>query len=331
MITLNVKTPYDSYPIIIEPEALSKIHQWIDPTKDNLIITDTGVPKVHINKVMKTLNTTHIITVKEKERSKSFSTYESIIHQMQEKNFSKETCIIALGGGVIGDLAGFVASTYLRGIDFIQVPTTLLSMVDSSIGGKVAINTPYAKNSVGAFYFPKKVIIDPTVLETLPQREYNHGMAEVIKMALTSNKLFYHDLKHQLLDRENIIYQSIKIKKHIVEQDPYDKHERHLLNFGHTIGHALEQFHNYQYLHGECVAQGIRFMVKDQPFEKDVLNLLKLYNLDKDIPYQKNALIKYLKNDKKQTKDALKIILLKELGNGYIKTIKKDEILNYIP
>jgi len=330
MITLNVKTPHSSYPIYIEDYLLNSIETLIDDCKTNLIITDTGVPHQYIKTIMTALKTNDLITVKEKEMSKSLPTYESIILSMQEKNYSKDTRIIALGGGVVGDLAGFVASTYMRGIEFIQIPTTLLSMVDSSIGGKVAINTHYSKNSIGAFYFPDKVIIDPKVLSTLPQREFNHGMAEVIKMALTSNKNFVYDLSHQLLDINTIIYKAIMIKKQIVEQDPYDLNERHLLNFGHTIGHALEQYHNYQFLHGECIAQGIRYMVKGESFENDVIHLLDSYGLKKTIPYDLDALKPYLLKDKKQTKNGLKIILLKSLGNGYIKTINKDDILNYI-
>ena len=247
------------YRILISKEAISKknLTPLLKEHKKTLIISDDGVPTKILNKVVgvsKPSTKVFKIILQHGEKAKSVQNFQKILNFLAEENFDRTDLIIAVGGGVIGDISGYVASSYLRGIQFIQIPTTLLSQVDSSVGGKTAINIAAGKNLVGAFYNPKGVIIETSVLKTLPQREFKAGLAEVIKYALIKNKPLFSLLKlnaKKILSMdphiiEEIIYASINTKAKIVTKDEKENGVRAILNFGHTFGHAIEAHGNYK-------------------------------------------------------------------------------------
>ena len=241
--------------------------------------------------------------------------------------------IIALGGGVIGDLAGFVASSYLRGVKLVQIPTSLLAQVDSSVGGKVAVDLPEGKNLIGAFYHPKMVLIDPETLNTLPKRFIYDGMAEVIKYGCIKDKgLFdklnnYQNFTHLYEDIDEIIYRCVDIKRDEVERDQFDFGDRLLLNFGHTLGHAIEQYYHYEkYSHGEAVAIGMVQLTKiaeekglSPEGTSDIIkNICSKYNLPSYSGLKTADLVGAISLDKKNINQKLSVVLLKEIGKSYV-------------
>ncbi|MGM0436089.1 MAG: 3-dehydroquinate synthase [Bacillota bacterium] len=333
-MNLEVKGVQSPYPVRIEQGLLKTLGTYMDRNKTYVLLTDTGIPKEYVKQVEKTLAPIKTITVRQGENSKSMTTYEEVLLSMQALNLQRSAHLVALGGGVVSDLGGFVAATYKRGIDFTILPTTLLSMVDASVGGKVAINTQYAKNSVGTFYTPKQVLIDPDTLNTLPRREFNSGMAEVIKSALIKDRVLFNDLKTPFdkLDIDTIIYKSLTVKKAFVESDLKDKGERQILNYGHTIGHAVEKESDFSLLHGECIAIGMKLMARDKPFYDELIDVLKTHGLNLSIPQSMDvdALLNHIKEDKKVFNDTYHIIDVKKVGNGFIKTSSAEEIKRII-
>ena len=249
------------------PNALSKNNKI-------LIISDKNIPSSYIELVRKSIPSSKVIDVlkiKPGEQSKSFSNFQMILNKLAKKKYDRSDCIVAIGGGVVGDLSGFVAASYMRGIDYIQIPTSLLAQVDSSVGGKTAINIESGKNLVGAFKNPKLVLISSALLKTLPEREFKSGIAEIIKYGLIYNKKIFNifDKQHKLILKRNqrvieeLIHESVKTKAKIVTEDERELGIRAILNFGHTYGHAIEAIHNYKnILHGEAVAMGMRMASK---------------------------------------------------------------------
>jgi len=339
-LTLNLQK--SSYQITIGKNYFSQIPKLIDQTfsyKKITIITDDNVGKLYLNPLIEAFNTFDyqigVMTIPHGEASKSMGQLEEIYSFLIEEKMTRKDLIIALGGGVVGDIAGYAAATYLRGVDFIQIPTTLLSQVDSSVGGKVAVNLPQGKNLVGAFYHPKAVYIDTAVLDTLPHREIKSGMAEVIKYAfIKDKKLFDHlsKLNYSTLkdDYGSIIRTCIVIKAQVVEEDEKENHYRMLLNFGHTIGHGIEKKYNYKtYNHGEAVGHGMYMMLQGlykknmitETIYKKSLELLNQYELVLDLDLDTDELIEYIKNDKKTVSDKINVILIKDIGESYIETV----------
>jgi 3-dehydroquinate synthase len=331
----------NSYRILISKEAISKknLTPLLKEHKKALIISDDGVPTKILNKVIgvsKPSTKVFKIILQHGEKAKSVQNFQKILNFLAEKNFDRTDLIIAVGGGVIGDISGYVASSYLRGIQFIQIPTTLLSQVDSSVGGKTAINIAAGKNLVGAFYNPKGVIIETSVLKTLPQREFKAGLAEVIKYALIKNKPLFSLLKlnaKKILSMdphiiEEIIYASIKTKAEIVTKDEKENGVRAILNFGHTFGHAIEAHGNYKkILHGEAVAKGMKVASKISYLENlisqkeytEVINLLEMFEFDLSLKQYKYGELKpYILRDKKVRKGKLNIVLLNKISNAVI-------------
>lgn len=328
MYQLQVPIIGKEYTIYIEKNILSNISSYLDVDKDYVIITDSNIPKVYLNKIIHQLNDPLVLEVPEGEHSKSIDTAYNLINKMIENGVTRSSMVIALGGGVIGDLAGFVASIFMRGIEFIQIPTTLLSQIDSSVGGKVGINALNMKNAIGSFKQPKLVLIDPVTLNTLEQRQINSGISEMIKYGLISDKSLFYDIinKNIFENIEKYIYTCVSIKAKIVTKDEYDLGLRQLLNFGHTIGHAIEQESKYLLLHGEAVAIGMYLMAKGENYQKDLKEVLLKYQLPYEHNYDKDTLFKYIKTDKKVHNKKLNIILVKEVGNGFIKQIDIDDI-----
>ena len=232
---LNVisKTKDINYPIIIERNALNKVNEYFSlDNKKVLIITDDGVPKKYLETLVSKIDNTYTYVIKQGEASKNFDNYKNILEFMVKNKFTRTDVVIALGGGVVGDLSGFVSGSYMRGITFYNIPTTLLSQVDSSIGGKCAIDFLGVKNNIGCFNSPKGVLIDPTTLDTLNDRQKSAGLAEVIKMALTSNKdLFEYILNNDAFSNiDYVIKEALEIKKYVVENDPFEENLRKVLN-----------------------------------------------------------------------------------------------------
>lgn len=321
MKTINVKSSQRNYSIYIKNGLLQEIRNYLDSEKQYVIIADDQIPTEYIDLVKAGCPKNLFISFPAGEHAKSFEQYERIISILQTNNILRDACIIALGGGVTGDLSGFVASTYLRGIEYIQIPTSLLAQIDSSVGGKVAINTEKAKNSVGCFYAPTKVLIDPYTLKTLPKRHFNNGMAEMIKYGMIYSKELFYDIlnKDVNADLEHFIYQSLIIKKYYVENDEFDKSLRQVLNFGHTFGHAYEAYYHFdKYLHGEAISLGMVAVCKDETVKQNLIKILNKFSLPTEDKISEEKLMPFIKNDKKQMKNYLNLIIVDEIGEAKI-------------
>ena len=302
-----------------------------------LIITDDGIPKNHIKKLKNTINNknVYIFSLKSGEKSKSFSSYQKILNKLFELKFDRSDIVIAFGGGVVGDITGFSAATYMRGIKYIQIPTTLLAQVDSSVGGKTAINVAQGKNLVGAFYNPSLVIVSTYFLNTLSDEEFKSGLGEVVKYALIGNKKLRSIVERnsqQIISREesvlkSIIEESIKTKSKIVTKDEKENGIRAILNFGHTFGHAIEAYKNYKGItHGAAItlwmviASRISFYegyIKNYQLD-NVVNLISSIGLRTDYSkYNYIQLKKYIKSDKKIKNGKLNLVLIDKNFNAF--------------
>lgn len=317
MKEIIISSKKGNYQIIIGKGALKNINKFLDSAKKYVLIHDDLIPEQYIANVRTAFKDCLEIPFPAGEKSKSFSEFERIIKIMQTNDIKRDACIIALGGGVTGDLSGFIASVYMRGIDYVHVPTSLLAQIDSSIGGKVAINTEFSKNSIGSFYPPKMVIVDPSALSTLPERQFSNGMAEMIKYGMIASRKLFDELKIKKIDEiiEEMIYESINIKKFFVEKDEFDKTIRRALNFGHTFGHAYESYYKYsKYLHGEAIALGMLELTLNRDAKEALVFLLKKYNLPTKDEIDLKELDSYIKRDKKNTQNSLNMIIVKEIG-----------------
>lgn len=330
----------NSYSVYIEKGLLrafpDRIRQ-VCGTRKIFIITDSVVDDLYGDAVFYGLLKNGFIprryVVPAGEESKCLAAAEKIYGAMIGFKMSRDDLLITLGGGIVGDLGGFVAATFQRGIPFIQIPTTLLSQVDSSVGGKVAVNLPHGKNMVGAFYQPKAVFIDPLVLSTLSDRHFRGGMAEVVKYGCIEDEKFLglleeHSGREQIMEHiEDIIYRCCHIKSKVVEKDELDQGERMLLNFGHTLGHAVEVLSGYAYSHGEGVAVGMHTIARlgelagmtADGTSVRIGNLLRAYGLPYELPaLDREKIIEMLSRDKKNLGDALTLVLLDHPGKARI-------------
>ena len=296
------------------------------------IVTDAHVYTLHqdfFNDVFD-MKKTVIHVIKPGETSKSLEVYQTICDNFLDHQIKRDDVIIAVGGGVVGDLAGFVAASLLRGVDFIQVPTTLLAMVDSSVGSKVGINTRQGKNLIGHFYDPSFVHIDVNFLNTLTKRERHNGYAEIIKASLIGDPELFNQLKNPKHPIEEVIMRALQVKIDIVKKDPFESHERMFLNFGHTLGHAIEKVMNYETIkHGEAISHGMMYAIKkgieyqitEHTLEREVENLLNQYELLNTQIGDIEMYEKQMQSDKKQRKDGLQFVLIQSIGTPIIKII----------
>ena len=317
------------YDIVLERGSLKKAGQLLELDRRVLVVTDEGVPPEYAECVASRCREPVVVTVPRGEGSKSFEQLERLLSAMLDASFTRGDCVVAVGGGVVGDLSGFAASCYMRGIDFYNIPTTLLAQVDSSVGGKTAVNFGGVKNIVGAFYQPKKVIIDPETLKTLERRQLMAGLAEAVKMAATSSEELFELIENSEdldADLPEIIRRSLCIKRDVVEQDPKENGLRRILNFGHTVGHAVEGFNKGKLLHGECVALGMPPMCSGEALER-VTKVLKKYGLPTEIEQSADELMPYLKHDKKMTANSVKVVLVDKIGQFRICDMKPEDIL----
>ena len=328
---IPVKTDSFCYDIVIGQGILKSLPSIMNFTKKTLVVTDSGVPKNYSKTIMSFCENPVLVTLPEGEKSKNINEFQHILSVMLENEFTRGDSVIAVGGGVVGDISGFAASCYMRGIDFYNIPTTLLSQVDSSIGGKTAIDFGGIKNSVGAFYQPKTVIIDTDVLKTLSSRQLMAGLAESIKMSVTSDEKLFNLLEYSndiYEDLPKIIESSLLIKKNVVENDPKENGLRRVLNFGHTVGHAIEALEKGRLLHGECVALGMLPFCSDL-VKKRLLSVLEKYSLPTKIT-QKDELIPYIKHDKKITKDGIITIYSDKIGSFEFRKMTAEEIISLL-
>ena len=318
------------YDIVLEKGALNKACSYLNLNRKCLIVTDSGVPSEYAQTIKNQAKEGYVCVIPQGEGSKCFENYKMLLEKMVEYSFTRTDCVIAVGGGVVGDLSGFVASSYMRGVDFYNIPTTLLSQLDSSIGGKTAIDLNGVKNIIGAFYQPKCVIIDTDTLKTLDKRQFYAGLCEAIKMSLTSDKSLFELIENTENIEKNIdtvIEKSLLIKKSVVEIDPKEGGPRKILNFGHTIGHAIES--ETGLLHGECVGLGMLFMCSNDIKER-LLKILTKYSLPTTVSSDADTLISYIAHDKKASGSKITIVLVNEIGTYEMQEIEISEIKKYI-
>ncbi len=330
-----------SYPIKIKRGLLNEVGTEIKKVfkgKKIFILTDKNVNLHYGDKVKSNLINegydVRLMALEPGEETKSFNTLPSVYNEFLDFKLTRSDLVITLGGGVIGDLGGFAASTFLRGVAFVQIPTSILAQVDSSVGGKVAVDLDKGKNLVGSFYHPKLVLIDPDVLETLDDRFYRDGLAEVIKYGCIKDREFFYFLKslktkEEVMNNiEKIIHKCCYIKKCVVENDERDTGERMLLNFGHTLGHAIEAYYNYKkFSHGEAVAIGMylisRISEEKGLTEKGVAEDIKEILIQYGLPYEvqideKSKIIETISLDKKNIDNVLKVVLLESIGKSFL-------------
>lgn len=348
MKTLTVNLPNREYDIKIENGILNQagelIREIITPCRV-AVVTDSNVEPLYAQKLIDSLSSAgfhpYVATVPAGESSKSLEILSSLYNEILDAGITRSDLIIALGGGVVGDLTGFCASTLLRGIPFVQVPTTLLAQVDSSVGGKVAVNLPKGKNLVGTFYQPKLVIIDPTCLETLSDRTFCDGMAEVIKYGVILDEEFFNKLessasRQDIMDIiDDVIFRSCQLKKMVVEEDELDLGGRMILNFGHTFGHAIEKKYNFtDYTHGEAVAAGM-VMAAEYGESKGITpvgtalrihKLVEAFNLPHAVAIDKQSFMDAVKVDKKGEGNIVSLVIPEKIGKVILKRTEKTDI-----
>lgn len=343
-----------SYDILIEKGLLSqagqKLRELLPEAGKAAVITDSHVGALYGKRLCETLEqsgfSATMLTFPAGEENKNLATLEVLYDGLAAAGLTRSDAVIALGGGVTGDMGGLVAATYLRGVDFIQIPTSLLAAVDSSVGGKVAVDLPRGKNLVGAFYQPRAVYIDPSLLETLPGRYLHDGLAEVIKYGCIRDRSLFEFLQRLADDREllahmdEIIETCCAIKAQIVEKDEFDTGERMLLNFGHTLGHAVEKvFHYKTYSHGEGV--GIGMVLLTRQAEKlgltetgtagQIAALLRQYGLPADVEINRQDWLDTIMLDKKKRGSRLTFVLVKRIGEGFLQTVPFADVPRYLP
>jgi 3-dehydroquinate synthase len=353
MSVINARLSNVNYDIHVQKGILNKLGSHIASLYKGdsiVVITDSNVEQFY-GSIMDTVLTdsgykTHKIIIPPGEQSKSLINLNYVYNKLAETEINRGNLIISFGGGVVGDLTGFAAATYMRGIPFINVPTTLMSQLDSSLGGKTAINLKVGKNLAGCFYHPKAVYIDPSLLETLPERVYIDGLAEAVKYgAINDAELFKKMLNANSLEAikssiEDIIYRCCSIKNMFVQKDETDRGERHMLNFGHTIGHAIEGYFDYQkYTHGEAVSLGMLQITKKSEelnltgkgSYEELKKLLEICKLPIDIPQMDvQKLISIAALDKKSYENRIKLVLLRSIGSSYIHQIPKEDLKLFI-
>jgi len=323
---IPVNLPGKPYPVVLESGGISRVGEVFDLHRRVFIATDDGVPTSYVDAVSAQCRDAYVESLPAGEQSKSVADYERVLTSMLRAGVTRSDCVVAIGGGVVGDLAGFAAGTYMRGIDYYNIPTTLLAQVDSSVGGKTALNLGGIKNAVGVFHQPRAVMIDPDVLKTLPERLVSEGMAEVIKMALTCDRELFLRLSREALPPETVIEGAVRIKAGVVEDDELDTWARRVLNFGHTLGHALESAGEGKLLHGECVALGMLPMCSAAVREQ-LLPVLEKFGLPTRCEIAGKKLLPYLTKDKKATHTSVCTVQVTETGKCNYVNLKPDEII----
>lgn len=328
-MTLHVNLGEDSYDILIRRGCLQRAAEYLDLRRRVLIVTDDGVPEEYARQLASGCGQPVICRIPQGEENKTLQVCETLLRTMLNNQFTRKDCVAAVGGGICGDMAGFAAATYMRGIDFYNIPTTVLSQVDSSVGGKTAVNLDGIKNVVGAFYQPKKVLIDVDLLKTLPQRHISAGLAEALKMAVTFDEelftMFEKNDPLQYMDRmQEIIERALRIKAAVVEQDEKEQGLRKVLNFGHTIGHGIESLClDGSLYHGECVAIGMLPMCSEE-IRQRLIPILKKLHLPTGCSLDPDRILEAMTHDKKAESDGITIVETDRIGTFTMWRAGKD-------
>ena len=331
-MSVRVELGSDSYDIIIEKGSLKRAGELLDLDRKVLIVTDSGVPEEYSKTVAACCRDARIVTFIQGEQAKCFANLETLCSEMLKHGMGRSDCVVAVGGGVVGDLAGFAAAVYMRGIDFYNIPTTVLAQVDSSVGGKVAVDLDGIKNSVGAFHQPKRVIIDPLVLKTLPPRQISNGLAEALKMAATFDEELFSVFEQEdiLANIEYIIHRSVELKARVVEQDEKEAGLRRVLNFGHTIGHAIESYEGLGGLyHGECVALGMLPM-SSAPVRGRLAAVMGKLQLPTELDYPAAELWDTMSHDKKKSGSVFNVVFVDKIGSFDIRRLSEKELYSML-
>lgn len=320
-MVINVHTKDREYPVYVERGVLKRAKELIGREGHVFIVSDDGVPAVWLDCLKAQYPDAPVHIFPNGEGSKNLKVWSEILEDMLDHNVSRNDTVIALGGGVAGDMAGFAAASYMRGIHYINIPTTSLSQIDSSIGGKTAVDLKGRKNCVGAFWQPDMVLVDPDTLSTLTPRHFRNGLAEAVKEGLIKDaelfELFESDEWKDHLDE--IIGRSLIIKRDVVEKDERESGERKLLNFGHTFGHAYETYYGLDgYYHGECVAMGMMTVLENE----EIRTRLKAVLEKLDLPFENDAApeetARLVRNDKKADHDKITIVQVQKIGQGIL-------------
>lgn len=331
-MTLHFRQGPDAYDITIARGALPLASGLFNLDRKVLVVTGEGVPKEYSRAILGQCSEGYLLSLPDGEEHKTLASVELILEALLEHGFTRSDAIVAAGGGVVGDTAGFAAACYMRGIDWYNVPTTLLSQADSSVGGKTGVNFHGIKNIVGAFKQPSGVLIDPATLDTLSPRLFSEGMAEIIKMAATSDAALFRKLEDTVdpgPSMEEILASALRIKISVVEADPHEAGLRAVLNFGHTLGHALEGAGKGKYFHGEAVAIGMMYMSSGEAAGR-IENLLRRYGLPTGDSFSTEELMAFASHDKKKRGGKIKLVKLKEIGSFTFEEATPEELKSII-
>ena len=329
IIKVNASSEYNIY---LGNNELDNLAKYFNLSRKVLVVTDSNIPLEYVNKVLNSCLKGHLVTLTPGEESKCFDNYLKLNKILLENEFSRTDAIVALGGGVIGDLSAFVASTYMRGIDFYNIPTSLLAMVDSSIGGKTAIDFLGVKNVIGSFYQPKGVLIDISTLKSLDRRQLMSGLVESIKMGLCLDRKLFDLIKNSSSleeDIEEIIYRSIECKRKVVEEDEKEKGLRKVLNYGHTFGHAIEESSSLSLLHGEAVGIGMLYFTSPK-VKEELIDVINRYGLPTSYNLKEEDVDKYVTKDKKRDGDKIDIVYLEDYEKFSFLKLSYEEIKDYV-
>ncbi len=329
---VKVNLPINAYEIKIERGVLSKAGDELNLNRKVMIVTDDGVPSKYSEVLSAQCLNASIFVLKQGEESKNLDNFAAIEKALLENGFSRKDCVVALGGGVVGDLAGFAASCFMRGIDFYNIPTTVLSQVDSSVGGKTAVDFNGVKNIVGTFYQPKRVLIDPDVLNTLSDRQKANGLVEAFKMAATFDADLFEEFekveKFEDLDIEYVIGKAIQLKADVVEKDEKEAGLRKVLNFGHTLGHGVEaalQNTDSPLLHGECVGMGMTVMC-DEDVKERIVKILDMLKIPSTYSFDFDEALEAVTHDKKLNGKTISTVYVSKIGTYEMIDMTPDEL-----
>lgn len=329
----SIHTSQHSYEVIVEDNVLHRAAEEISLTGRAFIVTDSGIPQEYVSVLSEQYPDAHVSIIPQGESHKNMIFLESVLKEMLEENLSRNDFVIALGGGLVTDLAGLAASLYSRGIRYVNIPTTTLSQIDSSIGGKTAVNLGDYKNSIGTFHQPSMVLIDPVLLNTLPARHYSNGLVEAVKAGLLKDEELFRLFESGEISENirEIIIRSLMVKKQLVEADEFEHGVRTLLNFGHTLGHAFESYFGFDgLLHGECVGMGMMIMLRNEEIRNRLQNVLEKLTLPVHCSYDRDKIMAFIRKDKKADSEYINIVLVDEIGHGYLKKMTFDELEGYL-
>lgn len=329
-MSISFKVAHGKSEILIERNIRNKLSRHTNLDRKVLVLCDDGIPYEYVETVRKQCGIPFVKIIPHGEKAKSLTMVEELCAFMVKNDFDKDDLVFAVGGGVVGDLGGFIASIYLGGIDVISLPTTTLSQIDSSIGGKTAVNFAGTKNMVGTFYQPSKVFIDLNTLSTLTRRQYYSGIIEALKAGLIRDPSLFDlfvnnkvDFTEEIppADLEEVVERSLYVKRDVVEEDEKENGIRKILNFGHTIGHAIESLYMGKYYHGECVGLGMLMVMENETLRKQVKEILRKMDMPTEVEFTADQLMPYITRDKKFDGEKISLIQVDTVGKAYIKEV----------